>query len=828
VSKHHFIIFEYNPKPMFKSYLKLALRNLWKHKTTTAINVLSLSVGLASCALVFLFCQHEFSFDKGFDRGEDIYRVTSDFGGGSSAPTAGLPYAKYLKSEIPEIEQVSRMDPTNGVVIVQAQSAHNPTPYTADSGYWVDPEFFDLLSFHFLQGDRKTALAAPNTIVLSQTLAKKLFGETYPVGKTLKTAGVIYTITGVFKEDFLNHIQADFFASNNSDHIREQMANNNSWVVNDNFYTYVRLKHGSNVQRVITELNAYLQRHAGAELKAHSDHITNSLQALKDIHLNSSAFQDYLAYKQGNLKYLYLLVSIALIILVLGCINYMNLTTAQAISRAREVGVRRVLGAGKGSIRYQFLIETIAISILALFVAIALAFLFLPVFNSLTGQSLSFFAKENSSLILWVLLITLIFGLLAGIYPAFYMSSFKAVQVLKGKVSGTKGVFSVRKVLIISQFIISTCLIFATVVIWNQLHFMLNTKPGFDQDQQLVLNLNGEQAQKNSAVLAKQLANNPNFKSVTAAAAPLVSGDMNLYSSEKTINEKQIVFLDFADENYLKTLGLELIAGNNFAHEAFTNTNMQEDTELHDFGKEIVLNEEAAKLLGFDPYTAPGKFVSHLHNGIVYKYKVVGVVKNYHYFSLHASIGPCAIMTVNPLRSSTIVAKVNGRNIADAVKYASDSWKKLNPDTPFSYGFLNDIFQGDYVQDQRAQQMSGIFTFIAIFVSCLGLLGLVTYSVTQKAREIGIRKVVGASVADIVVLFSKQYFRLILIGNVIAWPLAWYFMNSWLQTFPYRANISWWMFAVSLSAGIIIAFCTIAFKTIKAAMVNPVNSLRAE
>ena len=329
---------------------------------------------------------------------------------------------------------------------------------------------------------------------------------------------------------------------------------------------------------------------------------------------------------------------------------------------------------------------------------------------------------------------------------------------------------------------------------------MLNAKTGFDQDQQLVLNLNGEQAQKNSGILAKQLANNPNFKSVTDAAAPLVSGDMNLYPAEKTINDKQIVFFDFADENYLKTLGLHLIAGSNFAPEAFTNTNMQEDSELHDFGKQVVLNEEAAKLLGFEsPYTAPGKFVSHLHNGVVYNYKVVGVVKNYHYFSLHASIGPCAIMAVNPLRCSTIVAKVDGRHIEAAVKYASDNWKKLNPDTPFSYGFLNDIFQGDYIQDQRAQQMSGIFTFIAIFVSCLGLLGLVTYSVTQKAREIGIRKVVGASVTNIVVLFSKQYFKLILIGNIYQ-PGRWHgiFMNlTGSRVFSYRANISWWMFAVS-------------------------------
>ncbi|BAU52045.1 ABC transporter permease [Mucilaginibacter gotjawali] len=813
---------------MFKSFLKLALRNLWKNKTSTAINVLSLSVGLASCALVFLFYQHELSFDKGFDNAADVYRVTSTFKDGSKAPTVALTYAKYLKSEIPEIEKVSRIDPTNGTTIVQATGSETATPYAEDSGYWVDPEFFGVLSFHFLQGDRKTAFNAPNTMVLSASLAKKLFANSYPIGKTLKAGGNIYTVTGIIKEDFLNHIKPDFFASNNSTNFREKLAAADNWIVNDNYYTYVKLRHGSNVPHVINELNAYLQRHAGAQMKIYNDHITNSLQSLLDIHLYSGDYQDYLAYKQGNIKYLYLLAAIALIILVLGCINYMNLTTAQAIGRAREVGVRRVMGAGKKSIRYQFLLETLAVSISALVIAIGLAFLFLPVFNSLTGQALSFFDAENRTLILWLLLITLVTGLAAGLYPAFYLSAFKPVNVLKGKIKDSYGMFSIRKVLIVSQFVISTVLIFATIVIWNQLHFMLRAKPGFDQEQQLVLTLNSGASQKNSALLADQLRKNANFKSVTDAAAPLVSGDMNLYPADKTINDKQIVFLDFADTNYMQTLGLQLVAGSNFGQEAFTNTNMQEDMELHDFGKQIILNEEAARLLGFDPATARGKYVSHLHNGVVYHYKIVGIVKNYHYFSLRASIGPCAIMGVNPLRCSTIIAKIDGRHAATAIQFAAAKWKALNPDTPFSYGFLDQIFQSDYDQDKRTQQMSSIFTFIAIFVSCLGLLGLVTYSVHQKAREIGIRKVVGASVSNIVMLFSNQYLKLILIANIIAWPLAWYLMNKWLQDFSYRTQISWWMFAISLSAGIIIAFATIAFKTIKAAMVNPVESLRAE
>lgn len=813
---------------MFKSYVKLALRNLWKNKTTTAINILSLSVGLASCALMFLFCQHEFSFDKGFENDDDIYRVISIFKGGGQAPTTGWPFARYLKSEIPEIEQVSRMDPTIGPTVVQVQGTPNAAPYIEDSGYWVDPEFFNVLCFHFLQGDRKTAFSAPNTIAISESLAKKLFGSVYPVGKILKAGNNSYTVTSVFKEDFLNHIQADFFASNNSNHIKEVLDKNNNWVVNDNFYTYIKVKHGSNEQHLVVELNAYLKKHALADMKKYNDYLTVSLQPLKDVHLYSYMFQDYLAWKQGSIKYLYMLGTIALVILLLGCINYMNLTTAQAVGRAREVGVRRVLGAGKWAIRYQFLIETVIVSFGALVIAIGVAFFFLPVFNSLTGQTLSFFTKESGSLLLWLLLFTLITGLAAGVYPAFYLSAFKPVKVLKGKVSELSGRFSVRKVLIVAQFVISTGLIFATIVIWGQLNFMINADPGFDMDQQLVLRLNSDEARNNSALLINQLSSNPDFKSVSGAADALYSGDMNFYAEGKTINDKHDLFLDLADENYIKTLSLQLIAGSNFTPQAFTNNNMQEDLEINDIGRQIILNEEAVKALGLEPYTAPGQYVAHLHNGVVYRYKITGVVKNYHYFSLHTPLGPAAIMPANPERFNTIVAKVNGRQMAGAVKFAGEKWKGLNPNSPFSYGFLNDIFQGDYIQDQRAQQMSGIFSGIAIFISCLGLLGLVTYSVTQKARETGIRKVIGASTANIVMLFSRQYLTLVIIANMIAWPLAWYFMNNWLRDFPYRIEIKWWMCAISLSAGMLIAFCTIAFKTIKAAMANPVESLRVE
>jgi len=814
---------------MFKSYFKLALRNLWKRKTTTFINVFGLAIGLACCALVFLFVQHELSFDKGFDDASDIYRVTSVFKDGSTAPTTVMPFATYLKNEVPEIKQVSRLDASKCTCVIQVNDGSDHMPYTVDNGYWADPSFFDIFSFHFSQGNRATAFSSPNAIVIAEPLAQKLFGNGDAVGRTIKTDNNIYTITGVFKKDFLNHFNADFFASNNSTGVREKIASIHNWLVDPNYYCYVSLKPGSNKQHVINELKVYTQNHAAADMKATNDNISSSLQSLSEIHLHSSQYQSYMEVKQGNLKYLYLLGSIALTILLLGCINYMNLSTAQAIDRAREVGVRRVMGADKSAIRYQFLIETVAISLMALVIAILLGFILLPVFNRMTGQELSFFAPENSTLILWMLLVTLTTGLLAGIYPAWYLSAFKPVKVLKGKVSDSLSLVNIRTVLVSLQFIISTCLIFATLVIWKQLNFMIKAKPGFDQEQQLVINLSTDQARNNIAYYRDQLTNNPNFQQVSAAASGLISGDMNMYPQGKTVNDKHDVYLNLVDEHYLKTVGIKLISGTDFTPVSFSNKNIALDLEANDIGRQVIINEEAAKVLGLNPYYAPGNYLSRFYNGVVYNYKIMGVMKDYHFFSLHSAIGPCMIMPANPIRFSTVIAKVRGNNMAAAIKYSQQVWKTLNPDTPFNYYFLSDSFSWGYIEDQREQQMMGTCAVIAILISALGLLGLITYSLNQRAREIGIRKVIGASVSNIVMLFYKQYFKLVLIANAIALPLAWFYMSRyWLTGFYYRTEIGWVTFVVSLSSGVIIAFFTIAIKTIGAAVANPVISLRSE
>ena len=806
---------------MLRSYLKLAIRNLLKRKVSTLIHIVGLAIGLAACTLVFLYFEHELSYDKGFNNGDRIYRVVSVFNDGSHAPTAPWLYGSLLRQEIPEIEKVSRLDAKNSPCIVKAMDDTSAVPYLEWNGYWVDPNFFDVFSFHFLFGESKSVLSAPNTIVLSQRTAESIFHGAYPVGKRVRAGSTVYTVTGVFTGDRPDHIGADFFASNNSKGIREDMAKITNWVSDPNYYTYVQLRPGADVDRVIDKLHAYTQRHAAVDMKQMNLSMVNSLQALYAIHLHSSIYYDYLSGKQVNIQYLYLLGSIALAILLLGCINYMNLSTAQALDRAREVGVRRVLGAAKKAIRVQFMMETLVVSLGAMLLAVGLAALFLPAFNSFIGQHLSLFgggagvfaAGGAGWIVLWLLPVALITGLLAGVYPALYLSSFRPVKVLKGKISDSAGLLNIRKVLVVGQFVVATGLMIATIVIWRQLQFMIDTKPGIDEDQQMVIRFSSEEATKNAGYFMQQLKGNPVFQSVAGAADPVVSGDMNLYPAEKTVEAKQSCFIDLVDQNYAGTLGMQFVAGKNFTAQT---------------GNEVILNEEAVKAFGYTPGGVIGKQVAHVRDGQIDRYTVVGVVRDYHYFSLHMPIGPMALLQVEPQRVNTIVAKVSGRNMDGAIRYASQRWRAINADTPFFPDFLSNIFRYDYAADRREQQMMGSFTVIAILISCLGVLGLITYTVGQKAKEIGIRKVIGAGVGDIVFLFARQYLWLILVANLIAAPVSWWLMHRWLQPFPYRIGISWWVFLAAFGVGCFLMLITLSFKTIRASLANPVDALRGE
>jgi putative ABC transport system permease protein len=513
---------------------------------------------------------------------------------------------------------------------------------------------------------------------------------------------------------------------------------------------------------------------------------------------------------------------------LLACINYMNLSTAQAIDRAREVGVRRVLGAGKKVIRQQFLVETVVVSVLAMVLGLGLAGLFLPTFNDFTRQQLSLFTGGNWLFIVCLFPIALFIGLLAGVYPAFYLSSFRPVKVLKGKISDSGVLLNVRKVLVVGQFVVATGLLFGTIVIWQQLQYMMNARTGVDEDQQLVIRINGGEAVRNAGYYMQELKADPRFQSVAGAADELVSDNMNLFPAEKTVDAKQSVFLDLVGQDYVPSLGLKLVAGTNFTPAVFADSNTQEQTGVNDIGRQVILNEEAVKLLGYTVDNVVGRSVAHMLDGHKVEYRVVGVVKDYHYRSLHNSIGPFALMPVNPKRFGVLVAKVRGRDLDGAYRYASEKWRGTNGGSPFMCDLLSHIFRYDYLADRLQQNMMSAFTFIAILISCLGILGLITYTVGQKAREIGIRKVIGASVSSIVFLFARQYLWLIVVANLIAVPIGWYTMKQWLQHFAYPISIEWWMFAAALGMGCLVTFVTLSFKTVRAALANPVDALRGE
>jgi putative ABC transport system permease protein len=847
---------------MFKTHCKTAIRHLLRRRTSTLIQVTGLSIGLACCALVFLFFRAERAFDKGFDGAKDIYRVTSLFKDGSRAPTAAFPYGSLLQREIPEVVAVSRLDAKRSPCIVKALDDTAAIPYLEQSGFWVDPNFFDLFSFHFLYGERKMALSAPNTIVLSEGVSQSLFHQRYPIGRRVRVGDITYIVSGVFRQDMPNHIDAGFFATNNTAGIREEMARTLDWVADPNYYTYLRLKPGSDPVRVNEELQAYTLRHASADMKRRGEFMTNALQALTDIHLHSDGYYDYFSDKQGNLDYMYMLASIAGAVLLLACINYINLSTAQAIDRAREVGVRRILGAAKRAIRAQFLVETVCLSGLAFVIGLGLALVFLPSFNAFTGQRLSLLNAGGIGLLLWLLPLALVTGLLAGLYPAIYLSSFRPVKVLQGnrgyrrqpgrsaapsmvagealtrKERGTKllrwsvsdpgALLNVRKVLVVGQFVVATGLMVGTVVIWKQLQYMMEAKTGVDEEQQLVIYLNSPQATINSGYYAQQLQRDPAFRSVAGAVSGMVSGDMNLYPADKSVDDHKGIFLDLVDEHYLPALGLSLVAGKNFTPQVFANTDMHQAVETNDIGRQVILNEEAVKALGYTANNAVGKQLAHVNGGLIYHYTVVGVIKNYHYFSMHAAIGPLALMPVNPRRFGVLIAKVRGSNMATADQVAENKWRALNGDSPYTRDLLSNTFRYDYIRDRREQQMMGSFSVIAILISCLGLLGLITYSVGQKAKEIGIRKIIGAGVGDIVYLFARQYLSLVVVANLVAVPLAWYLMNRWLQGFPYRIGMEWWMFAAAFGVGCVVTLATLSVKTVKAALANPIMALRSQ
>ena len=813
---------------MIKNYFIIAWRNLTRNKLNSFISIFGLAVGLTCCILIALFVTDELSYDRNFNRSGDLYRMATGFlrdNVENRNASSSSPYGPTLRTEYPEVDLTTRIfvSPNEDKYLFTVNSNNQLNTFYKDKGFYVDSTFFDMFNFPFLAGDPHTALRNPNTVVITEDLANTLFGNTNVLNKQIKinssNGEIDYNITGVLKKtNHRSHIEANFFMSIYSGGVGQYINQPNDYATNNIFYTYLRLKPTASAEALEKKLPAFVEKYAGKELKQYGFWKRLFLQPVVDIHLKSDLGFDFATNSKSSLVYIF--VCVAVFILLIACINFMNLATARSAKRAAEVGIRKVCGADRKYLIRQFIGESVFISFLALLLSIFLCAVLIKPFNAVTGKDLAFGDIFRNGYWALCLLLTILAGFLAGTYPAFYLSSFNPIQVLKSRFTNKFSVVQLRKGLVVFQFIISIALILSIVIISRQLNFMRNQELGFKKDQELIIPLRNTTAKGNYLPMKNALRVLPGVQSVagtTTYPGIPVFRDMGFYTEGKSPKDAQIVKLEYTDADYDKTLGLKIIAGRYFSSEFPADTT---------FGR-LVLNEEAVQQLGFTPATAIGKPLFFDFQGQSNRFEIIGVVKNHHFESLHAKIRPFGFIR-NRFSYNYILVNVSTTQLGSLIKQIESSWKEFNTNEPFEYSFLDQEFQRNYSKDDRTFSVIGYFTLVAILLSCLGLFGLSVYAAEQRTKEIGIRKVLGASVSGIVGLLSRDFLVLVAIAVVIASPLAWWAMNKWLEDFAYRTQISWWIFAVAGVIALLIALLTVSFQAIKAAIANPVKSLRTE
>jgi len=798
---------------MIKNYFKTAWRNLWKNKTSSAINVFGLTIGLTCCLLIALYIQHELSYDDFERKGKRIARVIMEYQfAGSSASTKGnftsVRVAAVFPRTFPEVESAVKMVEYSKVVRYADKLIDEPNFMYADS------TFFNIFSFHLLQGDIRSALSSPYDVVVTASTARKYFGNENPVGKALQVGNDsnLYRITGVMQDCPSNsQIQCDFVASFSSQGITKDYEDT-YWDAN--YTTYLLLKNKDAISTLQAKLPAFMKK----EMQGQGATVNFYLEPFKTIHLYSN-YNSFVP--NNNIAYIYILAGVALLILIIACFTYINLNTARSLERAKEVGVRKVIGAGKKQLFLQFIGESAIVSIAAVIFSLMIAVALLPAFNELTNQQLKTGAIFSAPFLSFSFLVAIIVSVLAGIYPAMALTGFQPVKVLKGSFKNTGSGQALRKSLIVFQFAISVFLIVSTVIVQRQLYFIQHIKLGYDRDHVIVLPLD-DKMRNNLAVLKEQFKQNPDVLSVSACSNTPVQGGggFSMRSALMPAGEQIAVLADRVDEDFIPTVGLQIIAGRNL-----TSQDMKEASN-DDYQKNFyhfILNESAAKQLGWTPPEAVGKKMSigNERPGIV-----AGVVKDFHFESLHTPIKPFILFPESWKRQ--LLVKLSGTHLQQTISFLETKWRTLVPQRPFELHFLDEDYDKLYSAEIRLGMIMDLFAGIAIVLACLGLFGLSAYTVQQRLKEIGVRKVLGASVGNIVMTLSKDFILLTGIAIIIAIPAAWWATSKWLQDFSYRTNINWSIYAIAGLITVLLTVTTISFQAVKAALANPVKSLRTE
>ena len=811
---------------MIANYFKIAWRNLLKNKTFSFINIFGLAIGLCCFILITIYVADELSYDRFHENADRIYRIHSDirFGGTDlKLAVTSDPMGATLKKDYPQVEQYVRFYASEG-----SKSIKKGKEYIVENrvGY-ADSTLFEVFTLPSIAGNTKTALNDPNTAVISESAARKYFGTTDAVGKTLEVGvnnKTMYKVTAIIKDIPVNsHFNFDFIFS--MDNVDYRYGN----YLSHNFHTYLLLRQGTDYRAFEKKFDEYITRYimpqakqfmqinSMDEFKKAGNKLEYSLMPLTDIHLKSDRFPEIGV--NGNIQYVYIFSAVALFLLLIACINFMNLSTARSASRAKEVGIRKVLGTERQTLIGQFIAESTLTSYLAFVLALLLTLLSLPYFNDISAKTFSLGSLLKPQLLPFLLLLPFAVGLLAGYYPAFFLSSFRPIEVLKTKINAGFKRSNLRNLLVTFQFVTSLVLVIGTGIVYQQLNYIQNKKLGFDKDQVLIINGTGALA-TNRDVFKNEIAQIAGVKSASYAGYLPVSNSSrndNTFSKEAVMDMKNGFNMQVwnVDYDYVPTLGMEIIKGRNFSKSFGADSSA------------VIINETTAKLLGYENPIGKKLYTSNGPSaGLNIVYEIVGVVKNFHFESLRQQVGPLCMRLGN--NNWATAFKINTNDIPSLLSKIEAKWKTLAPEMPFSYQFLDESFDQMYRAEQRVGKVALSFAILTVLIACLGLFGLVTYMAEQRTKEIGIRKVLGASVPSIIQLLSREFLILVVISVVIASPIAYYAMSQWLTEFAYRIELSWWMFIGAGALAIAIALLTVSYQAIRAALMNPIHSLKSE
>jgi len=802
-----------------------------RNKAYSFINIFGLALGITCCLLLSLYIRDEMSYDKHHKHANDLYRIITNFQSGSIVDRVGSaspPIAMTIKDEVPEVEAAVRILNPPGVKEffttgekekTRSLMRYKDNLFYESDGFLADSTLFDVFTYELKEGYAKQALAQPNSVVLSEKLAHKLFGEETALDKmiTISQGGKQdeYRVTGIFKEKYNSHIKANFFTSINSSGSIQNVLNENEWAGQNFVPSYLKLVPGHNKAAVEKKMNDVLLRHGAAAMNAEGIHKTLSLEPVKDIYLKSDVGQ------KPRISYLYIVGAIALFILLIACINFMNLSTAKASRRATEIGIRKTLGALRSSLIRQILGEAMVTVVIAIIISLMLTRLALPFFNQLTNKNISINSENSVFLLFAGITLTIVSGLLAGSYPAFYLTSFQPVKVLKGKFKPGAASGRLRQTLVVFQFMIAIALVCSIFIISRQVNFMMSENPGFNANAKIVLPLRTDEAHKQYDILKAQIQQNSNVDAVSGCSfipGTPIFRDMNFYADGENINNVVDINRNVVDVGFLELLNIKLITGRSFTGSRNLDSN-----------RKFILNRSAVSKLGSTPEKIVGQYLHFDWAGKKYDFQVIGVMEDFHQNSLHEEIAPTLFeMENNNKRYDYVVASIASANFEQAVKEMERTWKSLIHDTPFEYSFLDKTVQKQYDEDRKVSKIISCFGIIAMIICALGLYGLSSYMAERRFKEIGIRKVLGASVPQIVGMMSAEFVRLVLIAFVIAVPVAYYGMSKWLEGFAYKISIGWFVFVMAGLVALAIALITISFESIKSALANPIDSLRSE